>query len=65
VISASAGDEVIGFISVRDEEKTGSLWVMGGYVLRECRRQGIYTKLWQRVIEYAKEYQAWKLKQVA
>ena len=55
VISASVDGRVVGFISSRIEDKTGSLWVMGGYVLPEYRRLGIYRRLWEELVKFGNE----------
>ena len=55
VISAEADGIPVGFISARVEDKTGSLWAMAGYVLPEYRRSGIYTKLWNELVAFARE----------
>ncbi len=54
-ICAVLDGEIIGFIAYRLEDGDGALSLMCGYVVPMYRRGGVYTKLWSKLVEIAKE----------
>ncbi len=55
LLTASLDDRVVGFITHRSDEKTGTLNLIFGYVDPGYRRFDIYTQLWQELVKYAQE----------
>lgn len=54
-ICARADGMLIGFISYRYEKGEGTLNLMCGWVEPKLRREGIYTKLWNKLVEIARK----------
>ena len=50
-VVARDGGNIVGFITYRYEKGEGTAWIMLGWVRDVYRRDGIYRKMWNKVVE--------------